>query len=215
MPEKPHPLALALAELVRSTPLNSPRFALVLGGGSGRNIPALLTANFRVDVLEEDAARAQALRDRFAREPAVRVECGFYAEPNVFRQRYRAVLSTHALLHGSPSSISAAIQALKEILAPEADMMLTLSSARDPRFGMGQRTDAQTWTPSEGPEAGVPHVYYDREEARTLFRSFALVSLHEVYAREIVGSWAHAPDRTPGIVHWFTHVKPYLRPTDR
>jgi hypothetical protein len=206
MAEKPHPLALALADLVRSAPSDGPRFVLALGGGSGRNIPPLLAAHLSVDILEEDPDRARALRDRFDREPTVRVAHGSYAEPNIFKQRYNAVLSTHALLHGSPSSISAAIQALKDRLVPDADLMLTLGSASDPRFGTGQRIDAQTWTPEEGPEAGVPHVYYDREEAHTLLRSFAVVSLREVYARDIVGSWAHAPDRTPGIVHWFAHV---------
>jgi hypothetical protein len=207
MLETPHPLAVALADLERTANQNAPRWVLALGGGSGRNIPPLLAAHFRVDVLEEDPARAQALRDRFGQESSVRVANGLYAEPNVFRQRYDAVLSTHALLHGLPGAIKAAIQAFKELLAPDADMMLTLGSARDPRCGAGQRVDAQTWAPLEGPEAGVPHVYYDRQEARTLLGSFAVVSLQEVRARDIVGSWAHTADQTPEILHWFAHVK--------
>jgi len=207
MIEKPHPLALALASLKRSAQPDAPRFALVLGGGSGRNILPLLSAHIAVDVIEEDAARAQALRDRFDQEPSVRVAHGPYAEPNVFARQYNAVLSTHALLHGSSAAISGTLEALKELLAPDADMMLTLGSARDPRLGTGQRIDAQTWTPLESPEKGVPHVYYDREEARTALRSFAVVSLREVCARDIVGRWAHAVDATPEIVHWFAHVK--------
>jgi hypothetical protein len=192
---------------MRSASTQTPRFALLLGGGSGRNIPPLLAARLRVDVLEEDSVRVQALRDRFSGEASVRVAHGSYAEPNVLKQHYDAVLSTHALLHGSPAAITAMLHALKELLAPGAEMMFTLGSTHDPRFGVGQRIDARTWAPLQGSEIGVPHVYYDREEALALLRSFGVISLRETRAREIVGSWAHEADRTPEIVHWFVHVK--------
>jgi hypothetical protein len=207
MLEKPHPLALILADLTRAANANAPRFTLLAGGGSGRNVSVLLAAGLHVDILEEDAARAATIAQRFGERPSIRIAHGSYAAPDVFKQRYDAVLSTHALLHGSPLAISSAIHALNELLAPGADMLFTLGSKRDARFGTGERIGEQTWAPSSGPETGVPHVYYDREEAQALLRSTTVVSLREVPARDIVGRWAHERERTPEIVHWFAHVK--------
>jgi hypothetical protein len=208
MDETPHPLAQTLATLLRRTRSSAPRFAVVLGAGSGRNLPPLIGADVHVDLIEPDPARAQAVAARFDREPLLRVIRAEYTDASVFAHEYVAALSTHALLHGTAEHIAAMIGALAGVMAPDADLFLTFGSTSDPRFGKGTRIAAATWASPDGPEAGVPHTYFDEGTLRTLLRAFDIISLDETPARELVGSWAHDDSQnTPGIVHWFAHAK--------
>jgi hypothetical protein len=207
MDETPHPLAQTLAALLRRAHGNTPRFVVVLGAGSGRNLPPLLATGVHVDVIEPDAARAQAVAARFAREPLLRVIQAEYTGAAVFTHEYVGALSTHGLLHGTAEHIATMMGVLAGVMAPDADLFLTFGSTSDSRFGKGTRITAATWASPDGPETGVPHTYFDEGTLRTLLRAFDVISLDETPARELVGSWAHDAQNTPGIVHWFAHAK--------
>ncbi|HTV72085.1 MAG TPA: class I SAM-dependent methyltransferase [Candidatus Acidoferrales bacterium] len=204
--EAPHPLAQTLGELLHRTPSATPRFVLVLGAGSGRNIAPLLRAGVHVDLIEEDAARAKAVGTRFAGEPHLSVMRDVYTNLGRYHRAYAAVLSTHALLHGSAEQLRAVLCALAEIVAPDADLFLTFGSTRDPRFGHGTPAGPHAWAAAHGSEAGVPHTYFEESELRTLLRAFDVISLEETAAGALVGRWAHDANQTD-IVHWFAHLK--------
>jgi hypothetical protein len=207
MDETPHPLAQTLATLLRRTRSSAPRFAVVLGAGSGRNLAPLIDAGVHVDVIETDTARAQTVAARFAREPLLRVIHAEYTDASAFTHKYVAALSTHALLHGTTEHIAAAVSVLTSVMAPDAELFLTFGSTSDPRFGEGTRIAAATWASADGSEAGVPHTYFDEGALRALLRAFDIISLEETPVRELVGSWAHEEPRAPEIIHWWAHVK--------
>jgi hypothetical protein len=197
----PHPLALELAAALAS--LAVPR-ALLLGVGNGRNVPPLLAAGAHVDAIEDDPARASTALTRFAADARVRIVRASYAGPYPFTGPYDAALSTHALLHGSPQSVAAALAAVRFRLAPNAPFFFTLGSKRDPRFGRGRRLQDDTYAPESGSEAGVPHCYFDAPAARALLEGFVLDRIEENVAP---GSWAHAPDEAAAIIHWFVRAR--------
>jgi hypothetical protein len=205
VPEAPpaHPLALDLAERLAS---GQGERVLLLGIGSGRSVPPFLAIGARVDALEDDAERARAAAVRFAAEPRVRVVRARYVGPFPVAGGLMGALSTHALLHGTPSSVAAAVAAVRNRLRPGAPFFATLGSTRDPRFGRGVRLDEATFAPETGGEAGVPHVYYDETRARALFAAFAVESLVETAAAETVGRWAHDDADAATIVHWFVRA---------
>jgi hypothetical protein len=204
--EQPHPLAQTLADLLRRVPAAAPRFALVLGAGSGRNIPPLLRAGVHVDVIEDDASRAQAAAERFAGEPLLRLVHDDYANLGSYRREYVAVLSTHALLHGTFEHLRTTLSALAEIVSPDAELFLTFGSTRDRRFGRGIATGPHAWAAADGTEAGVPHTYFKEDELRALLRAFDVISLEETQAGSLVGRWAHDTNDAD-IIHWFAHLK--------
>jgi hypothetical protein len=205
MNDTPHPLALALAEMARTTATTSPRYALIVGVGSGRNIAPLRDAGLHIDVWEEDAVRGEATAQRFAADAHVRITQTPYTQ-GTSTHRYAFVLSTHALLHGTSESIPAILATLAANITPDAHLMLTFGSSHDPRCGQGARLDGRTWVPREGPEADIPHVYYDATDIRALLQPFTIVTLTETNARENVGAWAHNPSEPPEIVHWYAHL---------
>jgi len=198
----PHPLA---RELARG--LEAGARVLLLGVGSGRNVPPLLAADARVDVLEDDPVRARAAAERFAAEPRVRVTRARYAGPIPFAGGFAAALSTHALQHGSLGSVTAAVAGVRSRLGPGARFLLTLGSKRDPRFASGRRIDANVAAPLDGSEAGVAHVYLDEPEVRALLAGFEIESALEASAADTAGRWAHPGAEADGLVHWFVRAR--------
>jgi hypothetical protein len=180
--EPPHPLVGAL---IAALPSGSR--VLLIGVGSGRHIPPLLQAGFRVDVLDEDSMRT-------------------IVDGEPFNGGFDGALSTHALLHGTPESIQAALRAIGDRLRDGAPFHLTLGSKADPRFGAGTRIDDATWAAPAGTEAGVPHAYFDEGEVRALLIDWDVLDLEQRNAAETAGRWAHRPSELATMVHWFARI---------
>lgn len=157
---------------------------LELGPGSGRNTRALREAGFAVEPIVGDAAGAIAAAGTF-----------------------EAALSTHALLHGTPQSIGATLDAVAARLLPSAPFYATFASKADARFGSGTRIDENTFAPQSGDETGVAHAYFAEDELRHMLATrFVIEVIEERNVDEIVGSWAHA-ERPRGSVHWFVRAR--------
>ena len=171
---RPHPLAAALIERLRSSPHAS---VLEIGIGSGRNRAALLHSGFEVHSADEPPPSAV--------------------------NRFDAALSTHALLHGTHDRIAALVAAIAGDLKIDAPFYATFGSQRDARFGKGSRLAPKTYAPDTGDEAGVAHSYFDEEGLRELLNPYFIIeSLEERRVDDIVGQWAHAT-RPEGSVHFF------------
>lgn len=178
--DSPHPLAAALIERLRSQPAAR---VLEVGQGRGRNTAALLASNFSV----------QSIRDG--------------AEVPDVESAFDAALSTHALLHGTPSTVEAGVRAIARALKPDAPLYATFASKRDGRFGQGTRVAEDAFTPNDGEERDVPHAYFDESGLRRILEErFVIESLDERSVDEVVGAWAH-PQRPHGSVHWFVRAR--------
>jgi len=177
-----HPLAERLIEHLQHRPASR---VLDFASGSGRNTAALSDAGFNVFAIDD----AAAVRPR-----------AFAASGGTFA----AALSTHGLLHGTPESIAAALQAIAERLESDGLLYATFGSVRDARFGQGERVGDWTFAPVEEPECGIFHTFYDRERLEALLSpDFLIESLGEYGADKTAGSWAHAGRPLQGAVHWF------------
>jgi hypothetical protein len=197
-----HPLASALAgALVPNARV------LLLGIGSGRNVPALLAVAAWIEAVEDDPDRARAAAARFASEPRVRISREAYTGPYSFDGTVDGALSTHALLHGTPHRVAVAVAAARERLAPNAPFYITLGSKRDPRFGVGESPARDTFVLRSGSEAGVLHCYFDEAGVRALLNGFTIEELVEQSAAETAGTWAHAPEESARFVHWFVRLR--------
>lgn len=123
-------------------------------------------------------------------------------------ERYDAALSTHALLHGRPGDVAAALAQVVGTLESGAPFFATFGSRRDTRFGEGVKVDENSYAPESGDEAGVTHCYFDEPELRALLEPHLVIeSLHEIGVDEIAGKWAHRAAPLRGAVHWFLRAE--------
>lgn len=176
----PHPLAL---RLLAGLPAGGT--VLEIGGGSGRNSAALRAAGLEVSTIRPEAAELDALAGR----------------------SFDAVLSTHALLHGTPPSIEATARHAAALMKPGAILYATFGSTRDARFGAGRRLSAHTYAPDDGDEAGVAHSYFNADEVRELLKPLDVLEIVETPVDQIAGKWAHTTAPLSGAVHWFAVAK--------
>jgi SAM-dependent methyltransferase len=174
---RPHPLADALIARVGIPDA----YVLEIGSGSGRNTAALREAGLRVHAIDDADATD------FSVQNAV----------------FDAALSTHAFLHGTPAIIERMLSSTARALKGGAPFYCTFASKSDARYGSGVHLDADTYAPRSGEEAGVAHVYFDKDHLTQILEpSFVVESLTEENVDAIVGSWAH-PEPAPNAVHWF------------
>jgi hypothetical protein len=174
-----HPLAERLIARYRSAGLTGP--VIEIAAGVGRNTRALVAAGLEVVATRDD--------DPFTQLPGS-------------RDTYAAALSTHGYLHGSTAKLRIGFGELRRVLLPRAPVFLTLGSIADERFGFGQMIDEQTYAPGDGPEAGIPHAYFDRDGVTEILRGFAIETLEEVGVDDVVGRWAH-DESERRMRHWF------------
>ncbi len=177
-----HPLAQRLIERLRN---DSSARILQIGTGSGRNLRALRAAGFIVLSVDDRAADA----------PEALATLG---------GQFSAVISTHALLHGNCTSLEEMVSAIAQSLRHGGLLYATFGSSRDARFGRGERIDNRTFSPTQGDERGVAHIYFDELELRSLLQPyFVIEALQEHDVDRIAGSWAHSQEPLSGAVHWF------------
>jgi len=181
----PHPLAERLIHAYLAAQLSGP--VLEIAAGRGRSTQAFVAAGIPI------VATADA--DPYTQLPGTRDE-------------YAAAFSSHGYLHGAAAKVRAGFAELRRVLRPGAPAFVTLGSIHDERFGFGEALDEWTFAPGDGPEKGVPHAYFDRDEIQRLLAGFKIDALEEVDAAEIIGTWAHPPDeRPPRILHWFVNAR--------
>lgn len=118
--------------------------------------------------------------------------------------RHAAALTTHALLHGTPSSIAAELAVIAAALEPGAPLFGTFGSTRDARYGSGAPIEPHVYAPQDGDEHGVAHTYFDRARLSELLAAhFAIESMREVVVDDIAGTWGHQQTPLRDAQHWF------------
>jgi len=182
-PQTAHPLAEELAARYRFAGLTGPIIEIALG--SGRNARYLVDSGIPVVSTRDD--------ESFTQLPGG-------------RNRYGAALSTHGYLHGTVPKLRLGFAELRRVLRRGAPIAITLGSIEDARFGLGIPFDETTFAPGDGPEAGIPHSYFDRAGVFELLApTFTVESLCDVNVDSIVGRWAH--EAPSGMRHWFVTAR--------
>lgn len=170
----PHPLTTRLLAEAGSRAIS----VLEIGRGSGRNHK----------VIRESGAALTSIA------AGQRPDSG---------EAFDAVLSTHALLHGTPASIAAILESIYAWLKPEGRLYATFGSKRDSRYGVGTQISEHVFAPTTGDETGVSHVYWDAVEIRALLKDFRIIEIEETQVDEIAGTWAHQEAPLLAAFHWF------------
>ena len=177
----PHPLAERLIARYRADGLRGP--VLEVNAGSGRNTRAFVDAGIQILSTRDD-------------EPYTQLPGG--------RDTFAAAISTHGYLHGTTAKLRLGLGDMRRVLQPGAPLYITLGSLHDPRFGFGLALDERTFAQGDGPEAGIPHAFFERDGILELLRGFTIDSTDETDVTDIVGTWAHPREDSPQrILHWF------------
>ena len=153
---------------------------------------------------ERPGARVLEVGAGSGRNTRALLAAGLYVSSLDAAEPAAAALSTHALLHGTLSSISELLARIASLVEPQGGLFVTFGSVRDARYAVGTEIEEHAYAPVEGDERGVAHTYFDEEGLRRLLeRDWLVRSLQEIPVDEVAGSWAHAQAPLHGAIHWF------------
>lgn len=85
---------------------------------------------------------------------------------------FDCAISMDVIQHNTTASIARVFAELLRTLRPGGRILISVSADCDPRRGTGQQIEAMTFVLTDGPEAGVPHHFFTREELEALLAGF-------------------------------------------
>jgi len=94
---------------------------------------------------------------------------------------FHGALSWDALHHNTISNINKAVDNVYESLCEGGMFMASLLNTKSGRVDLrGKEIEKNTFVRQDGPEAGVPHHYFDEQGIRDLFKKWKIVSMAEI-----------------------------------
>ncbi len=168
-----------IVELVPVLKKRGSRTVLDLGCGSGRHVAYLAKKGFMA-VGQDISANALA----FASESLSKMGARNYVLINHDVTRlpfpdssFDAVISTNAIHHNRLRDINRAVREIRRILKDRGVLFVNLTSRRKEMRGTGRRLEAGTYLTLSGPERGMVHHLFTRQEIKRTFSGFKILKL--------------------------------------
>jgi cyclopropane fatty-acyl-phospholipid synthase-like methyltransferase len=94
---------------------------------------------------------------------------------------FHGAVSWDALHHNTIDNISKAVESVYESLCEGGMFMVSLLNTKSGRADLrGKEIEKNTFVREDGPEAGVPHHYFDEQGIRELFKKWKIISLVDI-----------------------------------
>lgn len=94
---------------------------------------------------------------------------------------FHGAVSWDALHHNTISNINRAVDNVYESLCEGGMFMVSLLNTKSGRVDLrGKEIEKNTFIREDGPEAGVPHHYFDEKGIRDLFKKWKIISMADV-----------------------------------
>jgi len=179
---------------------------LDLGCGSGRHMVYLNKRNFFVvgsDISPTGLARAQKWleKERISNYCLVEHDMIKLPFPN---EHFDAVVGINVIHHNHLKRIKQTLNEIRRVLRKKGLVLVTLSSTKDYKFGIGKKLERDTYLSDKG----VIHHFFDEKGVRKLFDKFRIVDIKERVEIRSKKSLAHLPilknikKRNVTVVHW-------------
>lgn len=181
--EKCHPL---FEERFKRCPGDGKK-VLDIGCGTGKYLYALQQNGFEVEGVDSSKTAVRLARKLLGKEVRVHLEemFDFQLRPN----GYDVILSISAIHHGSKSQVKKLLEKVWSALKADGLSFVTFPdwgvALQEKRLGELKEVSPGTYIPLSGPEKGVPHSFYTKEELEGLFSLWTDV----VIELDDVGRW--------------------------
>jgi cyclopropane fatty-acyl-phospholipid synthase-like methyltransferase len=184
--EEPHELVISFAAELKTRGV---RRVLDLGCGAGRHVVYLAREGFDVcgtDVSPRGLKYTRAWLDREGLRADLQLsDMTVIPYPDNY---FDAMISTYVIHHNTVDNIRRCVAEIHRTLVIGGRGLLTVQGKHGSRYGKGKQVEPDTFVHNSGPEAGVPHHFFDEQELRELLATFATVELSPLEWEEIKGA---------------------------
>ena len=152
---------------------------LDIGCGTGKYLKILQAGGFKTDGI--DSSETAIEMSKKALGDSSIILCVNMFEFEIPKNKYDLVISISTIHHGTKEQVQNLINRIYEAIAENGRIFITVPNFES-AIEKGYVTDDQdlgngTYAPKSGPEKGLPHSHYTKEEAQKLFSRFRNVNL--------------------------------------
>jgi len=155
------------------------KYALDIGCGIGKYLKTLQSKGFKTDGVDSSKIAVEMTK-KFLGEDAVIFFADMY-EFKIPKNKYDLIVSILAIHHGTKKQIQDLVNKIYEAIAKNGKIFITLpdleSSKKWNSFKTHQEIAEGTFIPLSGPEQGLPHSFYTKEQLLALFSKFKNLKL--------------------------------------
>jgi SAM-dependent methyltransferase len=165
----------------------SEKTALDLGCGDGKYLKFLQELGFKVAGIDSSPTAIKSAREVLGKKAELHV-ADIYAT-SIPAGKYDLVISVAAIQHAKKDRVKKLIDRIHRSLSPDGKIYITFplmtSLRRWATFSKMKKVAPGTYIPLLGPEKGLPHSFYEKEELKKLFSKFAELKI----TRDDRGRW--------------------------
>jgi len=164
---------------------------LDLGCGRGRHIVYLAKKNFFV-VGSDISATALSFAQKWLEKE--KISNYYLVEHDVIKlpfpdDYFDAVISINTIHHNPLNKIKKATFEIRKVLKKKGLFLVTISSIKDYKFGIGKRIERGTYVSDKG----TIHHFFDENGVRSLFSKFRIIEIKERSEFNEVKTLIHKP----------------------
>jgi len=150
------------------------KHALDIGCGTGKYLKILQAGGFKTDGIDSSETAVEMTKKTLGDDSMIL--CVNMFEFDITKNRYDLVISINTIHHGTKQQIQNLINLIYEALVDDGKVFITVPDFKNTNkwntFKDHEKLAEGTFAPLIGPEKGLPHSFYKKEEVQKLFSKF-------------------------------------------
>jgi cyclopropane fatty-acyl-phospholipid synthase-like methyltransferase len=164
------------------------KHVLEIGCGTGKYLKYLAGLGFQTDGIDSSPA-AVKMTKKLLDDKTSSVKKADMFKFDIPKNKYDLIISVSTIHHGLKKDVQNLINKIYEALAKNGKIFITVSDFEKDRkkdsWKDNREIEIGTYVPTTGPEKGLPHSFYTKEEAQKLFSKFSDVKI----SLDDIGRW--------------------------
>jgi len=153
--------------------------AFDIGCGTGKYLKFLAAQGFAVSGIDNSKTAIEMTKENLLNAADITIADMYnYQIP---RNKYDLIISVSTLHHGTKEQIGHLIEKIYDCLLSDGKIFITLPDIECNKKWNTFKDDKEvapgTYSPMSGPEKGLPHSFFDKEEIEKFFNKFSNVNL--------------------------------------
>jgi cyclopropane fatty-acyl-phospholipid synthase-like methyltransferase len=150
------------------------KHVLDIGCGTGKYLKILQTRGFQTDGIDSSDTAVEMTKKTL--DDNSMISCVNMFDFEIPKNKYDLVISISTIHHGTKEQVQKLIDRVYEAIVKNGRIFITVpdleSSKKWNTFKDHQEVAEGTFSPLSGPEKGLPHSFFTKEETKKLFSKF-------------------------------------------